>query len=60
MSGLVSVYYFLLYLKCNISLLSYANSVDPNPTPRCATSDLDLHCLHMDGYITCDFTSLKQ
>ena len=27
--------------------VSYANSIDPDQTPRSAASDLDLHCLSM-------------
>ena len=40
----VSFYYFHVLLK-----YLNANSVDPEQTPRSATSDLDLHCLPMSN-----------
>ena len=45
-SGLVSFYHFYsIYVE--ITNLPYANSVDPDYTPRNAASDRGLHCLHI-------------
>ena len=48
MSGLVFVP-FCSILRRN-SLLSYANSVDPDQTPRLAASDQGMHCLQIPSY----------
>ena len=43
-SLLVYCYHFNFILRRNTHL-SYANSLDPDQTPRVAASDLGLHCL---------------
>ena len=51
---------YVLLLKCSIEIHVFiANSVDPDQTPRSASSDLGLHCLRMSLYGTLDINGLN-
>ena len=45
MKGCLVSFYFYHFLS--VSVVFYANSADPDQTPRSAASDLGLHCLSM-------------
>ena len=53
----MSVYYFIISRK-NTNF-SYADSVDPDPTPRLAASDLGLHYCNCYFYGALDINGLN-